>query len=715
MSLPAHHHRLLPVALVALGIGVLLQVTDLRSQSGPPAQARVNIDGYEAVAGEVLVQFESPAIAASNQQILGRQVDASENVAVGRRGLRRFRSRAFDVETMIAFFRNQPGVVFVEPNYIVQIVATPDDPEFPNLWGLLNTGQVIGGVAGTPGADISATDAWDVSTGSTSNVIGVIDTGIDYTHPDLAANIWSAPTAYTVTIGGSVINCPAGSHGFNAITSECDPMDDDNHGTHVAGTIGAVGDNGTGVVGVNWTARIIGGKFLDASGFGTTANAVNVIDFMIQTKAMFAGTSGANIRVLNNSWGGGGFSTSLRNAIIDANSANMLFVAAAGNGGSDGIGDNNDFFPFYPASYDVANVVAVASTNNRDFKSGFSNFGATSVDLAAPGSGILSTVIGGGYSSFSGTSMAAPQVSGGAALVLSVCDYTTAQLKDALLSTVDVLGSLAGLVATSGRLNVDNAIRSCGPPPDRPDLRETAVSNPPASVEPGANFSVTDTVENQGAAGAGASTTRFYASLDGSKSGVDILLTGTRSVPALGVGGTSTGITIVTVPNGTAGGDYFLLACTDDTNAVTESDEGNNCRASASTVQVEAGEANADYRVTNVSDPPLSAAIASKFAVSSTTANQGTTDVLIKTKTRYYLSLDGTKSGGDILLKGAQTIPALAAGASKTKVRTVTVKLSTPPGVYFMIACADDTNLVDEGAGEGNNCLTSTGQITITP
>src|SRR5262249_16612267 len=142
-----------------------------------------------------------------------------------------------------------------------------------------NTGQPILGIAGTPGADISATFAWDVSTGSRANVVTVVDTGIDYTHPDLTANVWSAPATFSVNIGGRLIPCPAGSHGFNAINNTCDPLDDNNHGSHVSGTIGAVGNNALGVVGVNWTASIMGSKFLDATGSGTTANAINAIEF----------------------------------------------------------------------------------------------------------------------------------------------------------------------------------------------------------------------------------------------------------------------------------------------------------------------------------------------------------------------------------------------------------------------------------------------------
>jgi subtilisin family serine protease len=444
--------------MVALCTAIALQPA-VRSQTPTPAQQATEIvEGHEAVAGEVLVQFASSAPAGRHLD-LEQAVEAVENVPVGRAGLRRYRSSAFDVETLLAHFRAQPDVVFAEPNYILRKTVVPNDPSFGSLWGLRNTGQLIIGTFGTPGADISATAAWDVTKGSKSNVVGVIDTGVDYTHPDLAANMWSAPAAFSVVIGGVTINCPAGSHGFNAITNACDPMDDEGHGTHVSGTIGAVGNNGVGVAGVNWTASIIGGKFLSSSGTGTTADAIDAIDFMVQVKAEFAASGGANIRVLNNSWGGGGFSSALQTAISNSNNANMLFVAAAGNAGN-----NNDLFPFYPANYNVANVVSVAATNNQDFKAGFSNYGATTVDLAAPGVSILSTIPFGGYGFSSGTSMASPHVAGAAALVLSACNLSTSALKNTLLSTVDPIASLAGVVVSGGRLNVEAAIDSCGTP-----------------------------------------------------------------------------------------------------------------------------------------------------------------------------------------------------------------------------------------------------------
>jgi subtilisin family serine protease len=284
-----------------------------------------------------------------------------------------------------------------------------------------------------------------------------VDTGIDYTHPDLAANIWSAPASFTVNIGGKTITCAAGTHGFNAILKTCDPMDDNGHGTHVSGTIGAVGNNALGVVGVNWTTQIMGAKFLAANGSGTNADAINAMEFVIQAKAAFAATgTPVNVRVLSNSWGGSGFSQALLNEINSANANDMLFVVAAGNSAA-----NNDTTPTYPANFQAPNVISVAANDQPDALAYFSNYGATTVHLSAPGVNVLSTWPGATYQVESGTSMATPHVSGAALLVLSKCPMNTASLKQTLLTNIFPLASLSGLTITGGRLSVDNAIRAC--------------------------------------------------------------------------------------------------------------------------------------------------------------------------------------------------------------------------------------------------------------
>jgi hypothetical protein len=342
----------------------------------------------------------------------------------------------------------------IEPNFKVSIARLPNDPQFGALWGLHNIGQT----GGAAGADIDAPEAWDAFTGSHQIIVAVIDTGIDHTHPDLAANMWVNPGE----IPGNGIDDDGNGlvddvHGYNFWSRTGDSRDDHGHGTHVAGTIGAVGDNGLGVVGVNWNVRLMSVKFLNASGIGFTTDAIEAV--------VYATDMGA--RVMNNSWGGGGYSQALADAISAANEAGVLFVAAAGNNGS-----NNDVSPFYPAGYALPNVVSVAATTAGDGLATFSNYGTASVHLGAPGVGTLSTVpVAGnaccsdpsGYKELSGTSMAAPHVSGAAALLLAQNPARSpAVLRGLLATTADPVAGLVDRVATGSRLNVMKAL-NCVP------------------------------------------------------------------------------------------------------------------------------------------------------------------------------------------------------------------------------------------------------------
>jgi hypothetical protein len=308
------------------------------------------------------------------------------------------------VAAMLDYYRRNPAVIYAEPDYIVHAVGVPNDPQFPSQWSLQNTGQS----GGTPGADIHAVQAWSLATGNPNVVVGVIDTGIDYNHEDLSANVWNSSAPFSVTTqSGAVLECPTGTHGFNMVADSCDPMDDNGHGSHVSGTIGAVGNNGIGVTGINWQVGILPCKFLDSTGAGDTDAAIACLNLIKQLK-----DSGVNIVATNNSWGGADASQALQDAIEATMQDGVLFIAAAGNDFSD-----NDEFPVYPANFYLPNVIAVAATDRNDTVVTFSNLGKRTVHISAPGRDILSTTPNNTYSYDSGTSMATPHVTGVVALL----------------------------------------------------------------------------------------------------------------------------------------------------------------------------------------------------------------------------------------------------------------------------------------------------------
>jgi subtilisin family serine protease len=320
----------------------------------------------------------------------------------------------------------------------------PDDPQFVEQWALDNQGQENG----KAGADISALEAWKKTHGSSDVVVAVLDSGVDYTHLDLRSNMWLRPDnvpAYFDDELGS-FNDQQGYNGTDPLT---DPMDDNGHGTHCAGIIGAEGDNSEGIAGINWHVQIMPLKFLGRGGFGTTADAIKAINYAIDRKK-----HGVNIRVINASWGSTQNSKALEDAIRAAGDAGILFVAAAGNDGSD-----NDRRPHYPSNYDLPNVISVAALDRSDQLASFSNWGVKSVHVAAPGKDILSTWLGDAYRDASGTSMAAPQVSGVAALILAKePNLSVEKLKERILKSVDKLDALNGKVASGGRIDAAKAV-----------------------------------------------------------------------------------------------------------------------------------------------------------------------------------------------------------------------------------------------------------------
>jgi subtilisin family serine protease len=346
--------------------------------------------------------------------------------------------------------KGDAGVHKAEPNYIIRTASLPipNDTYFSQLYGLYNYGQT----GGTPGADIKAPAAWTITTGSPSVVVAVIDTGVDYTHPDLAANMW----VNSGEIAGNGIDDDGSGYaddiyGFFTSDQTSDPMDTLGHGTHVAGTIGAVGNNTQGVIGVSPQVRIMALKSMLAGGYGVVSDAVRAIDYLIAMKQR-----GVNVRVINASWYAdtAEFPTALYEAVRAARDNNIVFVVAAGNNGQD-----IDATPAYPASFDLENVITVAALDHNDNLASFSNYGATKVHVAAPGVNIYSTTPGGAYNYKSGTSMAAPHVTGLVALMAAQYpQYTYQQIRSKMLSTVDTLPNLQGRVLTTGRVNAWKAL-----------------------------------------------------------------------------------------------------------------------------------------------------------------------------------------------------------------------------------------------------------------
>ncbi len=383
------------------------------------------------------------------------------------------------MKSMSSLLANNPNVEYAEPNFIYEIVKpvstfdinpyisspltvesdayTPMDPKFDQLWGLSNTGSNDpAGSAGLEGADIDVLKAWSLTQGDRRVRIAVIDTGIDYLHPDLKDQMWTNEAELNGEPGvdddgnGYIDDI----HGYDFANNDGDPRDGHSHGTHCAGTIGA-SHNDIGVAGIMADVEFVAIKFLADNGSGSTEGAIKSIDYATKM----------NVDLMSNSWGGGGRSQALEDAIQRAADKGIVFTAAAGNSSTD-----NDSKPHYPSNYDVKNVISVAATTSSDSLASFSCYGRNTVHIAAPGHNILSTTKNGGYASYSGTSMATPHVSGAIGLLIAQEGrMDVEELRNRLMATSEPLSSLRGKTINAGRLNAYNLLTNTIPVRNMPN------------------------------------------------------------------------------------------------------------------------------------------------------------------------------------------------------------------------------------------------------
>lgn len=432
------------------------------------------------IPGEFIVKLKtgSDKSALIGLKSMGVEVQRELGVDFGQFVVVKNISNKSTTEKLLEELNNDPAVEYAEPNFIYELVkpikeislndilapvsfdaeyATPNDPRFGQLWGLNNTGSnEPNGSAGVAGADIDALKAWEITTGDRQVKIAVIDTGIDYRHPDLAANMWVNQAEKNGLAGvdddgnGYVDDV----YGYDFANSDGDPMDGNSHGTHCAGTIGAVHNNGVGVAGVMENVSFVAVKFLTDAGSGSLENAIKSIDYATKL----------DVDLMSNSWGGGGRSQALQEAIERASDKGIIFTAAAGNSGT-----NNDQSPHYPSNYPVDNVISVAASTAQNGLASFSCYGRGTVHVAAPGHKILSTVNNGGYDIYSGTSMATPHVSGAIGLLIAhEGRLPVLEMRERVIATSDPAATLRGKTINGGTLNAYNLLTDTRPARNEP-------------------------------------------------------------------------------------------------------------------------------------------------------------------------------------------------------------------------------------------------------
>jgi serine protease len=461
-----------------LFVCVTAAVAAFSAFAGPLPAGTTRADGEAAaefVPGQVIVRFRAAAGRSGGADALDALgASVRRELAVPRTILASLPD-GWSVPEAVAALEAHPDVLYAEPNFVYRLARTPDDPFFPQLWALSQASD----------RDLDAPEAWDVTTGSGSVVVAVIDSGIAYDHPDLTANVWTnaadPPGGGDEDGNGKVDD----TRGWDFVEADAVPLDPNGHGTHVAGTIGATGDNATGVVGVNWEVSLMALRAADRNGALSAARVADAV--------AYACSKGA--RVVNGSFGGPSQSGTIFTALGLPACANTLFIFAAGNGGQDGIGDNNDASPQFPCNYALPRILCVAASDRSDAKTRFSNFGASTVDLAAPGVEIASAWPGSHYIFAGGTSMATPHVSGVAALVLARFPALAAQeVQNRILNGVDAVPGLVGYVATGGRLNALGALNATAspfvsppsPPPALPPPAPPPPAPPPTLPPPSA-------------------------------------------------------------------------------------------------------------------------------------------------------------------------------------------------------------------------------------
>jgi len=617
------------------------------------------------------------------------------------------------VQSVIDALALDPDIACAQPNYVYSTGAATNDPLLPQLWGLDNTGQLItkdsgpaaavnAGCVGytcsvipdsesVSGAHIGVVQAWTINTGNANQIIGIIDTGVDYNHPDLAANIWTNPGE---TAGDGLDNDGNGYiddiHGYDFANDKGDSMDDNGHGTHIAGTIAGVANNGIGVVGINHRAQIMGLKFLKADGYGSTDDAIKAIEY----------ADSFGVKITNNSWGGGAYDQALYDAIALSNS---LFVAAAGNAGWDNDrGNVPSGFTSYPGSFDLPNIITVSATDNEDKLASFSSYGLDTSEVGAPGVAILSTVPTGNcelcntavpaYTFLSGTSMAAPHVAGAMGLILSNWPgLSLDKYRTILEQSADAIPALSDKVS-SGRIHIYNALQST-----------YLIQNitPKQNVLAGSNVSYN--VQLSSLAGASAN---LILSLETDNTQISGSLS--QSAIVIAANGSATITANISLSAGISQGKYKIKVNASDANSIL-----------ASAYLLLEVLPDRDLVFTSVDTTATKVDAGDSFVVTTTVRNIGTVDITSSFAVSFFLSPDQNVAAEAEYNIGGFRISRLAAGATYSASTTVKIPVSStavlgvPVGNYYIRAVMDAYENVIE-LNEANNTAFSTSTINVT-